>query len=47
MFIMDNCSVNVALKVNKVWVKSRIKILTIVSYCPNLNPIKKATLSIK
>ena len=44
---MDNCSVHVALEVNEFWVKSWIKILTIVPYCPNLNPIKKVTLSIK
>ena len=47
MLIMDNCSVHVVLEVNEFWVKCWIKILTIVPYCPNLNPIAKVTLSIK
>ena len=44
---MDNCSVHVASTVNEFWIKSRIKILTIASYSPNLNQIAKVTLSIK
>ena len=47
MLIMDNCSVHVASKVNEFWIKIWNKILTIVQYCPKLNPIKKVTLSIK
>ena len=47
MLIIDNFSVHVASKVNEFRIKSWNKILTIVPYFPNLNQIKKATLSIK
>ena len=34
---MNNLSVHVASSVNEYWVNNRIKILTIVPYCSNLN----------
>ena len=47
MLTMDNFLVHVASKVNEFRIKSWNKILTIVPYFPNLNQIKKVTLSIK
>ena len=47
MLIIDYFLVFVASKVNKLWIKSWIKILKITPYCLKLNSIEKVTLSIK